>query len=113
MHRNAPPKEGDLYKRIEIDGHVFELRFGYYEEFERESGEPVVIYPDLTAQALYTKDGRRLVTAIQDPCEHYIVPEGRARDECCNDCRYYVTGGDDIGICSHRSMRRDRGDPNE
>lgn len=41
---NVLPKEGDIYKVVKIDGHVFELRFGFYEEFEREKGEPVVVY---------------------------------------------------------------------
>ncbi len=97
---NIPPREGELYRVIEIGGHRFELRFGYYEDFERESGEPVVIYPDLSEQMLYDGDGKRIVTAIQDPCRHYSVPEEKAREECCCDCQYYRYCGDDIGICA-------------
>ena len=29
--------EGDLYKIVNLGGRTFELRFGYYEEYERES----------------------------------------------------------------------------
>lgn len=101
---NAPPREGDLYKVITISGYTFELRFGYYAEFERDSGEPVVIYPDLIERNCYTEDGRRLVTAIQDPCSYYEVPNETARDECCNDCRHYTSEEGEIGICNHRGM---------
>ena len=96
----SPPKEGELYKVVEVGGHKFELRFGYYAEFERERGEPVVVYPDLTEYKLYTEAGQMLVTAIQDPCPYYKVPEEKARDECCCDCEFYQFSGDDIGICS-------------
>lgn len=40
---NGPPKEGDLYKTIKIDRFTFELRFGYYADYERKTGEPVVV----------------------------------------------------------------------
>ena len=113
MFTEALPKEGDLYRKVVIEDHVFELRYGYYEKRDRTSGEPVVIYPDLLERKLYTTDGRRIVTAIQDPCEHYDVSHGRARDECCNDCRHYVTNGADIGMCTHRRMRQKRCKQNE
>lgn len=103
-NRNVLPKEGDIYKVVKIDGHVFELRFGFYEEFEREKGEPVVVYPDLVAEKRYTADGKRLVTAIQDPCPHYQVPENRKEDGCCNDCLHYRISGDEIGYCNHPEM---------
>ena len=101
---NAPPREGDLYKAITIGKYTFELRFGYYAEFERASGEPVVIYPDLIERKFYTEDGRRLVTAIQDPCPYYEVSDERVRDECCNDCRHYTSEEEGIGICNHCAM---------
>ncbi len=98
MKINSPPKEGDLYKIVRIDEYVFELRYGYYEDYERKTGEPVVIYPDLT-QRIYNEDGYAIVTAIQEPCGYYEVPEHKARDECCVDCIHYSSPGDDIGIC--------------
>lgn len=109
---NAPPKEGDLYKILTIEEHTFELRFGFYADFERENGDPVVIYPDLTKKRIYTKDGRWIVTAIQDPCSYYQVSEQKVRDGCCNDCDYYVVSGDEIGICTcpannRRQVERD------
>ena len=100
LMNNMPPREGDLYKILEVGGHRFELRFGFYAEFERENGVPVVIYPDLYNQRVYADDGRMLVTAVQDPCPHYTVPAGKTKDECCCDCQYYFNSGDDVGICA-------------
>lgn len=105
---NAAPKEGDLYKTLRVGGHTIELRYGFYAEFEREIGEPVVIYPDLSQKKLYTKDGRMLATAIQEPCAYYQVPEGKTREECCCDCEYYLYSGDDIGICACPSNRKEK-----
>ncbi len=96
---NGPPKEGDLYKTIKIDRFTFELRFGYYADYERKTGEPVVVYPDLNEQKLYTQDGRRLVTAIQDPCDYYEAANPMVLGDCCCDCIHYRHPGDDIGIC--------------
>lgn len=103
---NAPPKEGGLYKVIQIEEHTFELRFGFYAEFERETSEPVVIYPDLAENRLYTADGRRIVTAIQDPCSSYTVSTPKAKDMCCNDCDHYVRSGEEIGICTCSANRK-------
>ena len=95
----AQHKEGDLYKILEVGGYIFELRFGFYADFERECAEPVVIYPDLNLNKIYTKDGKRIVTAIQDPCVNYKIHSGLEGRECCSDCVYYRYYGDDIGIC--------------
>ena len=47
-------QEGDLYEVLEVYGHTFELRYGYYEERERARGEPIPIYPDFKKHPLYT-----------------------------------------------------------
>ena len=36
-------RDGDIYKIIELHGSTFELRYGYYEEYERGREEPVPI----------------------------------------------------------------------
>ncbi len=95
---NSPPKEGDIYKVIHIDGYAFELRYGYYEEYERKTGEPVVLYPDLTRR-IYTADGYPIVTAIQEPCSYYKVSNHKTWNESCVDCIHYSPPGDDIGVC--------------
>ncbi len=102
---NSPPKEGDIYKTIRIDEYIFELRYGYYEDFERETGEPVVIYPDLS-DPLYTADGGMIVTAVQESCEFYEVAFDKTKDECCADCIHYSAPDDDIGICKCKKNRK-------
>ncbi len=103
---NAPPKEGDLYKRINIGQHTFELRYGYYTESDRAFGEPAVIFPELS---VYTEEGYRIVTAVQEVCEFYKTSGRKAKDESCVGCIYYSPPGDDIGICkcTHNMERND------
>ncbi len=92
-------KEGELYKTIIVGGHSFELRYGYYEEFEKESGEPIVIYPDLLNNPLYDENDYQIVTAIQVPCEYYLAFDTDSLDGCCGDCTYYSDPYQAIGIC--------------
>ncbi len=100
------PKEGDLYMVIHSHGHTFQLIYGYYEETDREYGEPVVIYPDLKNDPIFTKDGYPFVTAVQVPCEHYKVEEGRIPEECCSDCIYYKDSKSEIDICLCEKNRK-------
>ena len=92
------PREGDLYKRITVAGHSFELRYGYYEEHERALWPPVVIFPDLSASSVYSAEGFLLVTQIQDACEHYLNP-GDLPENWCGDCLYYQSEHPEIGVC--------------
>ena len=92
------PKEGELYKTLTVAGHSFELRYGYYEEHERDLCSPVVIFPDLSAAPLYGPAGSPLVTQIQDPCEHYIPAPGR-EESWCGDCAHFHSDHPEIGLC--------------
>jgi len=96
-------KDGDLYKTVTLHGISFELRYGYYEEFERATGEPIPIYPDFIAAPVYTPDGRPFVTQMQELCSH---GESSFAEGCCADCRYYIDGEDLIGICDYPGNRR-------
>ena len=97
-------KEGDLYKVITIDSHVFELRFGYYEDFEKRNGEPIPIYPDFIKTPEYSENGSPFVTAMQDSCnEAKLKTNGFG---FCNDCEHYECGEDFIGICVCREKRK-------
>jgi hypothetical protein len=90
--------DGDLYKLIFVGGRIFEIRYGYYEEFEREGGDPVPIYPDLGSTPVYGTDGRRIVTAMQDVCDHFL---GECGELGCYGCRHYRCVDDLIGICNN------------
>ncbi len=94
---NAPPKEKDIYKMIELHGRRFEIQYGYYEEIDR-AYEPVPIYPDFMKEPVYTDEGEPFVTLMQDACEHY-EPNGRCSDRDCGTCVYTARGHDLIGVC--------------
>lgn len=96
-------KEGDLYKMIFVNGRVFEIRYGYYEEFERENTDPVPIYPDLLSNPIYGSDGRPLVTAMQDVCDGF---HGECGEMGCYGCRHYKAADDFIGVCMNEEYKR-------
>ena len=98
-------KEGDLYGVVTTFGKSFELRYGYYEECDRQNPlcEPIPIYPDFGKTPIYTPDGRPFVTQMQELCEH---GESHFEDGCCADCRYYRDGEDLIGICMCEKNKR-------
>lgn len=105
-HTARIPQEGDLHAVVKIENHVFELRYGFYDELDRNSGEPCVIYPDLESEPLYTKDGSRIVSAIQSVCPHYVAPEGRTEEDSCYTCSYFPSIKDEIGICRCEKTRK-------
>ncbi len=97
-------RDGDLYKRIEAFGKTFDIRYGYYEDYERQAGEPIPIYPDFISFPEYTEDGRPFVTAMQDSCNH-----GKLKDYSfgfCNDCDFYESADDFIGVCICKQNRK-------
>ena len=96
-------RDGDLYKIIELHGKVFELRYGYYEEFERERGDPLPIFPDFKNNPVYTKDGFPFVTQMQELCQY---GSSSFKDGCCVDCAYYKQGDDLIGICTNEKNKK-------
>ena len=96
--------DGDIYKRITVFGVSFELKYGYYEEYERQSGEPVPIYPDFIGEPMYTKDGQPFVTAMQNACMHF---SGEDKSLGCYGCKHFSEGEDLIGICRN-DKRRDK-----
>jgi len=103
----AVPKEGDLYKIIELHGATFEIRYGFYEETDRQF-EPIEIYPDFIKAPVYTNDGFPFVTLMQSPCEHY---ERRTDDpdRDCGSCRHMERGDELIAVCRYQGNRK-RGD---
>ncbi len=101
------PKEGDLFATIVAHGHTFQLRYGYYEESDRVLQEPVVLYPDLKTDPVFSPDGRPLVTAVQAPCEHYAVAGNGDSEGCCGDCIYYPNVREEISLCYCERRRRD------
>ena len=91
-------RDGDVYKTLIINGSIFEIRYGYYEEFERESCDPVPIYPDFLRDPMYDKDGYPFATAMQDVCDRF---EGGCGELGCWGCRHYRAMDDLVGICTN------------
>lgn len=98
------PKEGDLFKIIELHGRVFEIRYGYYEEIDRHH-EPMEIYPDFVKNPVYTNDGFPFVTLMQEPCEHY-KKKGTDSDKECGSCKYMERGEELIAVCRCKKKRK-------
>ncbi len=100
-HQKDIPKEGDPYKVIKTFGKTFALRYGYYEECDRQSAlcEPVVIYPDFIKEPVYTDSGEPFVTMMQDTCDKYKGEAKRTSDTTCADCKYFERGEEWFGIC--------------
>lgn len=106
--KSVKPKEGDLYKVVNVFGKTFELYYGYYEESDRYSkfSEPIEIYPDFLKFPLYTDDGEPFVTAMQSTCEHYVKLKD-ANDKCY-DCLHFKQGEELFGVCvcKHRKNKK-------
>ena len=96
-------REGDIYKTVELYGKSFELRYGYYEEYEKEKGEPIPIYPDFRENPMYTDRGYPFVTQMQELCIHGT---SKFEDGCCADCKYYRHGDELIGICTNTKNKK-------
>lgn len=100
-------REGDLYDIIEVEGFRFEIRYGYYADFEREKLEPIPIFPDLKAKKLYSARGEPIVTQMQDICKSYSRKPMHTDDECCADCVYFFSENKRlIGICKNKDRRK-------
>ena len=89
-------RDGDVYKTITLHGRTFELKYGYYEEYERSSSDPIPIYPDFKKEPQFTDSGAPFVTAMQDACEYY---KGNRTGDVCFGCEHYEDGEELLGIC--------------
>lgn len=89
--------EGELFKLISLGGKTFEIKYGYYEDYERDRGDPIPIYPNFLCEPCYADDGRPFVTAMQDLCENAStdIPDG-----FCVDCEFFSHGDELIGFCN-------------
>lgn len=101
---SSPPKEGDLFKIIELHVKRFEIRYGYYEEIDK-THDPTEIYPDFIKYPVYMEDGYPFITYMQEGCEHYKQKE-KHDDHDCYSCIYMERGDELIGVCRCKSRRK-------
>ncbi len=93
-----PVREGDIYEVLSVDGRTFEIRYGYYEDFERDGSTPIPIYPDLEKSPVYGESGRYIVTFMQEPCVHY-EPRVEHAEPYCGCCKHYPNNKQMINAC--------------
>lgn len=98
-------KEGELYKSISVGGEIFEIIYGFYDECERGNWPTTPIFPDFLKEPMYTNDGIPFVTASQQICEDYKPKQIVSGEEWCNDCEYFETGEEIIGLCKCEKRR--------
>lgn len=97
---NNTPREGDIFDIVNVGGHQFTIRYGYYAEEERSTLDPLPIYPCFLTNPCYTEEGYPLVTRIQDACGHYRTRDQGEGDGWCADCVYCTGNHSAIGICN-------------
>lgn len=105
MNGGVDVREGDLYRVINIDGVIFTIYYGYYEEIDRfgKYNEPIPIYPNFNENPQYNMRGEPFVTHMQDICEHY---DGVLNGDSCNTCKHYEKREDLLGICLCEKNRK-------
>ena len=92
-------REGALHKTVVIGDAVFEIRYGYASDEERQHWEPTPIYPDFVTMPRYTPEGFSFVTAYQDGCIHYQGKPMATGENWCSDCKHFEACEEYIGIC--------------
>ncbi len=105
--RSTKNKEGALYELLTVAGERFEIRYGYYADYERERWEPMPVYPDFIKEPRYTAQGEPFATRTQDACESYAPRASDASEAWCADCAHFESGQGNIGVCkcNRRSIR--------
>ncbi len=98
MNGKLRAREGDLYREINIEGVIFSIHYGYYEDKDRfgKYNDPIPIYPNFGENPQYNTRGEPFVTHMQDVCEHYF---GKVVGDTCHTCAYYRSCEDLLGIC--------------
>ncbi len=96
-------RDGELFEIVELYGHRFEIRYGYYEEYERKNQEPIPIYPLFKENPVYSHDGYPLATKMQIPCKAYQLKSDDVDNERCADCIHFHSEGENIiGLCKRK-----------
>ena len=99
----SSPREGELYADLSVCGEVFTIYYGYYEEVDRESGDPIPLYPDLSTNPVFCAEGYPIVTQMQIACESYC---GSPHEDSCGHCPFFEKAELLFGKCTAPSKRK-------
>jgi hypothetical protein len=104
--KEPKPKDGELYKVITAHGATFEIRYGYYEEADRQnpSIQPMEMYPNFLKNPVYADMGMPFVTAMQKTCPQFKGDQDE--DNTCYQCGYYEKCEDLLGLCKNPLRKR-------
>ena len=97
---SEPPREGELYRTLEIEGISLPIYYGYYDrEREHKILDPMPVFPNLSEAPLYTQRGYPLVNADQPVCEHFSPKPAISEEGWCNDCIHLELYDPALGVC--------------
>ena len=104
--RELERKDGELYKVITAHGATFEIRYGYYEDKDRENPSipPMEMYPNFLKNPVYADMGMPFVTAMQKTCAQFKGEQDE--DNTCYQCEYYEKCEDLLGVCKHPRRKK-------
>ena len=97
------PREGELCFTVSPFGKAFTIYYGYYDDLDRQSGDPVPIYPDLKKAPVYTEDGAPIVTAMQIACPYY---RGTPDEDSCGQCPFFEKADLLFGKCINPKCKK-------
>ncbi len=100
------PKEGNLYKTLNVLNKIFHIYYGYNSNSERELWDPSPIYPNFLKEPQYTDCGKPYTRADQDVCEHHSPKKNASGEMWCNDCKHFQQGEELIGVCKCEKRKR-------
>lgn len=98
-------REGEIYRSIIIEGVLFEIRYGFYEECERNNEELSPIYPDFIETPMFTAKGQPFALGYQDCCNEFSRKNERFEENWCVNCIFFDKKEDYIGICRCEKKR--------
>ena len=106
-------KEGDLHKVITAYGKTFEIRYGYYDEKDRQNPEieAYEVYPDFELNPEYTDDGIPFTVAWKGPCAYFKLAQRykKNEDNGCFECKYFEKCEELLGVCRCRARQKKNG----
>lgn len=105
MSEEKKIQAGDLYKKITVAGHKFEIRYMDFGTVDPDQpGYMVPDFPYFEDEPMYTDDRYPFTNRMNDSCEFYRT-NAEHPDRWCNDCIYFKDAVEEIGVCRCTARR--------